>query len=104
MQSELVKSHECETAAPAIREIMGCDRPKPESSCFKFDGIVIDRCPGFYLKEGGLIKFAYELHNWREKGFLPYPGGYLDQPNRIVEICNYMDYLFAEKIKREIKS
>lgn len=56
------------------------------------------------MKEGGLIKFAYELHNWREKGFLPYPGGYMDQPNRIVELINYMDYLFAEKIKREMKS
>ena len=101
MQSELVKSHDCETAAPAIREIMGCDKPKAVDQCFKFDDIVIDRCPGFYLKNG-IIKFAYELHNWREKGLLPCRGGYMDQPNRIVEICNYMDYLLAEKTKREI--
>lgn len=98
-----MRSHECQTAAPAIREIMGCDKPKPEHQCFKFDGMVIDRCPGYYLKRG-IIQFAYELYNWREKGVLPYPGGYLDQPNRIVEICNYMDYLLAEKLKRETQA
>ena len=45
---------------------------------------------------------AFACRALAEKGFLPYPGGYLDQPNRIVEICNYMDYLLAEKLKREI--
>ena len=94
-----MEGHECGTAAPAIREIMGCDGPKTGSTHLEFQGAVIDRCPAYYRRMAGDMSFAFEVYSWREKGFLPYPGNWLDQPNKIVEICNFMEQLVAEKMR-----
>jgi len=100
LQSELAKSHDCQTAGPLIRSQLGCDEPLLKELSFSVDGIFIDRCPAFYLKNSNFAYEALEMHGWREKGILPFPGGYLDQPNKYVETMNYLDYLFSLKLER----
>ncbi len=104
MQSELSRSHDCETAGPALREILGCDKPRARECAFEFGGYVIDRCPAHYTKSAsGWILWANEIYGHREKGIMPFVGGYLDQPNKIVEMCGYLDYIFSEKLKMETR-
>ena len=63
------------------------------------DGVFIDRCPAYYLKHSNFAFEALEMHAWREKGLLPFSGGYLSQPNKYVETMNYLDYLFSLKLE-----
>lgn len=81
---------------------MGCDKPIPKGMRFSVAGISIDRCPNYYLKDSGeFTSEAFEMHNWREKGILPRAGGWTDQPNKFVEICNFLDFLFGYKQRHE---
>lgn len=104
MQSEILQGHECETAAPAIRDLYGCNSSRDQEACLEFDGLVIDRCPAYYLKNGFDIGFAIQVYNWREKGFLPYAGNWMEQPHKIVEICGFMDRLLSYKMKNELET
>ena len=81
---------------------MGCDEPLPPERQWEFQGIRFDRCPNFYLREGfGFAQHAIELYSWREKGFLPYPGPWMDQPNIVIEMIEFIDKLVAEKYDSE---
>lgn len=104
MQSDLAAGHDCKTAAPAIREQAGCDAPIPEALRFKFAGIAIERCPAFYLRGSEpFLKTAFNWYSWRDKGFLPTHGGYEDQPNKYVEICDFIDMLMGEKTRKMMR-
>jgi hypothetical protein len=81
--------------------MFGCDRPTAPR--LEFQGLVIDRCPAYYMKGAEWTQFAFQVYSWKEKGILPYSGGFLEQPNIVVEICDFMDHLVAEKM-RLIKS
>lgn len=82
----------------------GCDGPIPEHLRFTVGEISIDRCPAFFIVDSkDFIDQCFEWYNWRDKGFLPMTGGYAEQSNKFVEACNYLDFLYAEKMKRESK-
>lgn len=94
-------SHEC-TADPAIRELYGCDRPLPLERSLKVAGLALDRCQNYY-SDHLFVSRAFRAHRWRELGILRCGGGYAQQPNKFVEVCEYIDYVQSEKTKRESK-
>jgi hypothetical protein len=84
---------------------VGCDEPLPPERQWEFQGIKFDRCPNFYLREGGLFaQQSLELYTWREKGFLPYPGTWTDQPNIVIEVIEFIERLCLEKHESERKT
>ena len=101
MQAELAKSHDCKAAGEGLRKMMGCDEPLPEHLQWEFDGIKFERCANFYINEARWLSDAFEIYNWAQKGMLPYPGSFWDQPNKVIEICNYIDFLIGEKARVE---
>lgn len=98
LQKEALRGHDCKTASREVRRLMGCDEPLPNP--WVFDGLTFERCPSFYVKSSWLTH-AFEMYNWIEKGFLPFPGTYLDQPNKVIELVNYIDFLMGEKASAE---
>lgn len=78
----------------------GCDAPLPEELALKVGGVSVDRCPAYYARRSSFAFDALEMHAWREKGILPFSGGYLEQPNKYIEVMNYLDYLFSLKLER----
>lgn len=66
-------------------------------------GYRFNRCPNFYLRESEFIREAMEVFAWREKGFLPYPGTWSEQPNRIIEVLEFMEHLIHHKAAAEKK-
>lgn len=99
LQQEAVKGHDCRTASPAVKRLMGCDEPLPVP--WVFDGLSFERCPSFYLKDASWSGDVFEMYNWIQKGFLPFPGTFLDQPNKTIELVNYIDFLTGEKANAE---
>jgi len=73
-----------------------------EERCLKVGGHVLDRCPGFY-RDQTFLSWAFRIHNWREHGIMPLAGGFYDQPNKAIEVCEFIDYLNAEKLRRSHK-
>lgn len=102
LQPHQVKGHDCSTADAATREAMGCDAPLPAPR-LEFEGIELDRCPGFYLRNAGYLNWAFSLYRWYEKGFLPYPGTWLEQPNIVIEVIEFIDRLAAKANAAEMK-
>lgn len=83
---------------------MGCDAPLPLALQAKLAGKRIERCPQFYLERASeWLREAFEVHSWVAKGFLPGPGTWLDQPNKIIEICALIDHLYGLKADHERK-
>ncbi len=99
LQAEAVKGHDCKTASPAVKRLMGCDEPLHHP--WVFDGLSFERCPNFYAEDSVWLTQVFETYNWTQKGFLPYPGTYLDQPNKVIELVNYVDFLMGEKANAE---
>lgn len=66
-------------------------------------GYTFDRCPNFYLKQSEFLQEAFEVFAWRGKGFLPFPGSWLDQPNIILELLTFMEQLIHFKSSAEKK-
>lgn len=81
---------------------MGCDVPLPTPR-LEFEGIGLDRCPGYYSRESLFLNDAFNVYAWRDKGFLPYSGTWMEQPNRIVETVELIDRLVSWNIAREAK-
>jgi len=93
--------------------VWGCDAPSPEPQfyvdpCTGCDGTdaacagcrgtgreTIYRCPVLALPEIAGFLNVYLLYR---KGFLPEPGGSLDQPNAFVEACLELDQMIADLI------
>ena len=102
LQAEYAKAHDCETASPSLRKQEGCDAPKPQHERWVFDGLSFDRCPHYYLKRAHVwLQEAFEIYRWKQSGFLPQPGSWLDQPNLFVEVIEYIEYLIGVKQKSE---
>lgn len=103
MQSDAIKGHDCETASAEIRRAKGCYEPLPEHLRWQCMGHTFDRCPNFYLRESAFIQESLEVYAWREKGFLPFPGGWIEQPNLCIEVLEFMDQLVHYKASAEKK-
>lgn len=66
-------------------------------------GYRFNRCPNVYLRESEFINEAFEVLAWREKGFLPFPGTWIEQPNRVLECLIFMESLIHYKASAEKK-
>lgn len=103
LQSESIRARDCETATKSQREIYGCDNALPKGSpgIWQYNEIIFDRCHCFYLNDVQFRNMAFEIFNWSEKGFLPYPGTWLEQSNKTIEIINLVGLLQTERWERE---
>ncbi len=60
-----------------------------EATEFEFEGEVLKRCPLKLITH--ISKRFLRFYRFMEKGFLPNPGGILDQPNRFIEAISVID-------------
>jgi len=58
----------------------------PEGGCHGttewITGYITDRCPVVYVDEYAL---AFKAHVWAKRGFLPFSGGWAEQPAKLME-------------------
>ena len=101
MQSDAIRGHDCSEASESVKKLKGCDGPLPKHLQWNCMGYTFDRCPNFYLRDSGFVQEAFQVYAWREKGFLPFPGSWPDQPNLIIEILEFMDQLIHYKASIE---
>ena len=40
-----------------------------------------------------------KVWRWSKKGFLPYAGGWMEQPWKAIKICEVFDNIYNEKVK-----
>jgi len=104
VKAEALRGHDHETADEKVRAIYGCDKPVEPGSEWKFGGFIFDRCPAHYVQDASFSNEVFSLWNWREKGFLPFAGGMLDQPVIYIEAMDLMDFLVTELKKTEAVS
>lgn len=104
LQSDAVRGHDCETASPEVKKLKGCDERLPEHLQWQFMGFKFDRCFNYYLRESSdFVQEAMDIFSWREKGFLPFQGTWLDQPNKVIEVLSFMEQLIHFKTTAEKK-
>lgn len=101
LESDSLKARDCGAAGPALRKMYGCDEPLPESR--NYLGYAFNRCPCFYVQDQAWLHEVFAVYNWLKKGFLPYPGTWLDQPNVIIELCEWIDMLLDKRQDMEIE-
>ena len=73
----------------------GCDAPSPVPMVM--DGKTMTRCvmrPYFEDPQG--FNDLFSIYQWHLKGFLPEPGGYLDQAARLVPLIECVDKAAAD--------
>lgn len=100
LQSDYLKGHDCETAQAPLQKSEGCLESKPKHERWTFDGYEFDRCPAYYVKRAEeWLQDAFGIWRWKNLGFLPWPGTWMDQPNKVIEVLGYIDYLMEIKIK-----
>lgn len=73
---------DCHDCPPGMQKFRGC-MEEVESTEFEFEGETLKRCPLKLVTQTS--KLFLRFYQFMEKGFLPNPGGILDQPNRFVE-------------------
>ena len=78
---------DCHKCTEQVKEFRGCyGKPKQP---FIFDGKELDRCPLKLLTPE--TYFYISMHNYFEKGFLPYSGTILQQPAKMLDAFNVID-------------
>jgi hypothetical protein len=59
----------------------------PEGGCSGenewVEGVISDCCPVVYLSEYSIV---FETVRWLERGVLPYSGGWMEQPARLMDM------------------
>lgn len=102
LQADYLKGHDCETAPPAMQKQEGCHEPKPEHECWYFEGLKFERCPAYYVNRAAAwIRDAFQIYAWADKGLLPFPGTWLDQPSKIIDVLEIIGALITKKADDE---
>lgn len=70
----------------------------------QFDGEDWYQCPARPIKDDPFF-FAEAARLWsiKEKGYLPYPGSYFEQPNLVVEVWRAFDRANAD-VEKQVKA
>ncbi len=84
---------DCHSCNDGIKLMRGCYK-EVESTDFEFEGEVLKRCP-LKLVTNVSRRFL-RFFQFMEKGFLPNPGGILDQPNRFLEAMSILNDTVAK--------
>lgn len=74
------------------------NKPEPR---FTIDGINFHKCVCQY--RGTRLGFYLDLLDKQSKGILPFEGSYLDQPSKLIEIINRLDYIKTDVEARKIQ-
>lgn len=97
MFADTIRAHDCKTADEGLKSMMGCDAPLPLAFEYEALGFKFNRCPNWYVERSPDVYEYLEIWNWREKGYLPNNGSWLDLPNKICEALGFLDHLVGEK-------
>lgn len=65
----------------------------------EFEGRSLRRCPSTLIT-AGTVEYI-RAHLFMEKGFLPNPGTYMDQPDKLIDAMEYFGYLLAEQERKQ---
>ena len=82
---------------PRLQIENGCKRDSPVPDRWQIGEYTFQRCPGSIVTRQSYEYIA--AYNWREKGFLPNPGGWMEQPAKFVEAMGIIE----REITRESK-
>jgi len=77
----------------------GCDNRRSEKPRQTYRNINFHDCYCNHLDHS--FGHYLNIHDNYTKGFLPFTGGYLDQPNKVMEIVNLISVLKYEAEKKE---
>jgi hypothetical protein len=91
---------DCHECTEVQRNWRGCTEEVPETE-FVIDGVPLKRCP-LKLLSSITIRFIH-FYSYFQKGFLPNPGGVLDQPHKLIEVFNYLGSFILRKEREEQK-
>jgi len=91
---------DCHKCPEGLQNIRGCYE-EVEASEFEFEGEVLKRCPLKLVTH--ISKRFLRFYRFMEKGFLPNPGGILDQPNRFIEAMSIIDDSIIKYTEEERK-
>ena len=91
---------DCPNCPDKLQEMRGCHE-EVQGSEFEFEGEVLKRCPLKLVTS--LSRRLLRFYRFMEKGFLPNPGGILDQPNRFIEAVAVIDDTIAKVVEEERK-
>lgn len=98
-EKRIAKTHGKEKARQIMESHSEC-KPGPR---FTIDGINFHKCVCQF--RNGRLGFYLDLLDKQEKGILPFKGSYFDQPSKVIEIMNRLDYIKndiqARKIQKE---
>ncbi len=74
----------------------GCDAPSPVP--ISLPGVTLTgRCPMRpYFEDPEGFNELFSIYQWHLKGFLPEPGGYMDQAHRLVRLIECVDKAAAD--------
>ncbi len=101
--TELLPERKCHTCTLGQKERWGCTKDAPGAPLV-IDGVESRRCPNRpFLDDPLFYSEIFRLSGWVKKGFLPEPGGVLDQANCLVECLEIIEdaHYAAQKAKEE---
>ena len=91
-----LSKHDCNSASEDLKRQKGCEADLAEDDCYEVLGYRFSRCQNYYLMRVPWVWEAIEIWNWKEKGFLPYEGSWLKQPNLYIEIIEFIDKIVSQ--------
>jgi len=65
------------------------------------DGLVTDSCPVMYVDENAAL---FRMYLWAERGFMPYRGGWAEQPAGVIAGLDILYKEAAEEQARQQKA
>lgn len=76
----------------------GCKTPQKVAIARIGDDLSFRRCPGNFYSHS--VAHWYRAYTLYEKGVMPFPGSYIEQPNKVVELFSIFE---AWKVDREVR-
>ncbi len=78
---------DCHDCPEGLKRFRGCT--EEVDTPFEFEGDILRRCPLQLITQ--TTKKFMRFYQFMEKGFLPNPGGLLEQPNRFLEAMSVLN-------------
>jgi len=76
----------------------------PEGGCHEktewVTGYVTDECPVMWINEYAVV---FEAYNFMEKGFLPYRGGWAEQPAILMQYVDIVGEVVANNERKRME-
>lgn len=92
---------DCRSCTEDEREHNGCLKDSPVEDVWELDGEVSRRCP-VTLVTPESVEYI-RAYNFFQKGYLPNPGGWMDQPAKLIEAIELIETQVQRIDEEEIK-